>query len=153
MWGKVTSLFAKGASAAKSAKPTAGWLQMGMFVAGMASGAVDASKRETPAERNRAHAENIISNAIFVSQKSIVSGMLLSAGASLFFNSDAVGRGLVNGVRTGLSHRTSLHVPFSHSNINSQAAGLAYSYAQQKMAGGYSSMGNEAIHFASRFRR
>lgn len=60
-------------------------------------------------------------------------------------------RGVVQGYRGALESRTSLAIPFSHSNIAMDQAFSTLQYSRQRMSDAYSNVGSEAGFFAARY--
>lgn len=67
------------------------------------------------------------------------------------FDSPAIGRGVVQGMRTGIHNRTMAAVPFSMTQVNTQQAYAAMDYARQRMGSAYSSFGSEAAVFSAKY--
>jgi hypothetical protein len=60
-------------------------------------------------------------------------------------------RGIVQGYRGALESRTSLAIPFSHSNLAMDQAFSTLQYSRQRMSDAYSNVGSEAGFFAARY--
>lgn len=70
---------------------------------------------------------------------------------SLLPMSGAITRGIVQGYRGALESRTSLAIPFSHSNLAMDQAFATMQYSQQRVSDAYSNVGFEAAYFAARY--
>jgi hypothetical protein len=70
---------------------------------------------------------------------------------SMIPNMGSFARGVVLGYRGALESRTSLAIPFSHSNLAMDQAFATLQYSRQRMSDAYSNVGAEAGFFAARY--
>lgn len=104
-----------------------------------------------PAERRKTIAQNWAVTALTMGYRHGTTQMLVSQALFAAFEAPQIGRGIVQGLRTGLNNRTMAAVPFSMTQINQQQAYAAMEYARSRMGSAYSTMGNEAAMFAARY--
>lgn len=60
-------------------------------------------------------------------------------------------RGVVQGYRSALESRTSMAVPFSHSNLAMDQAFASLQYSRARLSDAYQNVGSEAAFFAARY--
>lgn len=74
-----------------------------------------------------------------------------STALTLLPHMGGITRGIVQGYRGALESRTSLAIPFSHSNLAMDQAFATLQYSRQRMSDAYSNVGSEAAFFAARY--
>lgn len=104
-----------------------------------------------PKERHKKLLEGWAVSALTLGYRHGSTQWLMSAAIFNAFEAPGIGRGIVQGLRTGISNRTMAAVPFSMTQINQQQAYAALEYARTRMGSAYSTMGNEAAMFAARY--
>jgi len=74
-----------------------------------------------------------------------------STALTLLPNFGNITRGIVQGYRGALESRTSVAIPFSHSNLAMDHAFSTMSYSQSRMSEGYQNLTGQAAFYSARY--
>lgn len=118
---------------------------------GVAWAFLGARQYHDPAERRKSLVTNLGIVALTMGHRSVLTQQLMSWGLLAAAESPQLGRGIVQGLRTGLQNRTMAAVPFSMTQVNMQQAYASMEYARNRMGSAYSTIGNEAAMFSARY--
>lgn len=104
-----------------------------------------------PKERRKTLIQGWAITALTMGYRNTATQLLMSQAIGFAFLAPEIGRGVVQGMRTGLTNRTMAAVPFSMTQINTQQAYASMEYARSRMGSAYSTIGNEAAMFSARY--
>lgn len=105
----------------------------------------------SPEEKMQSLGLNILTGVMVMGMNSPWRQFGWSTLATLAPQFGNMARGLVHGYRSALESRTSLAVPFSHSNLAMDQAFATLQYSQQRLSEAYQNVGSEATYFAARY--
>lgn len=105
----------------------------------------------TPEEKMQGLASNLGTAFMTMGMNSPWRQFGWSTALTLLPHMGGISRGVVQGYRGALESRTSLAIPFSHSNLAMDQAFSTLQYSRQRMSDASSNVGSEAAFFAARY--
>lgn len=106
----------------------------------------------TPSEKIKNFGSNALVTYMTLGMGSSFFRQNLWAGAAVLApHFGSMARGVVQGYRGALESRTSLAIPFSHSNLAMDQAANTLAYSQSRLNDSYSSLSNQAGFMAARY--